>query len=139
MSVKIKLSAGFRSNNGTKSLHLYRKESIFKSICKATLRSHLLFCQQAVPSESCKHSNSMRMSFFFIQKSVNRCHISLGILTIQALYIHNIYSILIEQYFIDMFGSILKLSQVFWNTLLNPKNVFYFLHTPVWLSTIWAH
>ena len=30
---------------------------------------------------------------------------------------HNVFSILIEQYFIDMYGSILKLYQGLWNTL----------------------
>ena len=42
------------------------------------------------------------MRFFFIKKSVKRCHISLGFLVIQARYINKIFSILIEQYFIDL-------------------------------------
>ena len=51
------------------------------------------------------------MSFFFIQKSVKHCNISLGLWVMQTLYINN------EQYFNDTFGSILKLCQGFRNTL----------------------
>ena len=51
------------------------------------------------------------MSFFFIQKSVKRCNISLGLLVMQILYINDVFTILIEQYFTDTFGSIVKLCQ----------------------------
>ena len=53
------------------SLHLYGLESLVKSMHKATVRLHLLFWQQAVVFESYKHSNNLRMSFSFTQKSVN--------------------------------------------------------------------
>ena len=46
--------------------------SLCKSMCKATVWSYLLFWQHAALSESCKHSNNLRMSFFFIQKTVKR-------------------------------------------------------------------
>ena len=122
------------------SLHLYGLESLFKSTHKATMRSHLLFGQQAVVSESCKNSNNLRMSFRFIQKYVKRSHIFFGYLLIQTLYINNAFSILIEQYFIDTLENILKLFQGFLNTLLNPKNIFYHVHTLLWfLGNNWAH
>ena len=89
----------------------------FKCMHKATLRWLLLFWQQAVLSESYKDSNNLRMSFFFIKKSVKRCHISLGLLGIQTLYISNGFLILMGHYFIDTLESILKLLQGFWNTL----------------------
>ena len=59
------------------------------------------------------------MSFFFIQKSVKRYHVSLGPLAIQALYINKVFSILIEEYFIGTLQNILKLFPGFRNTLLN--------------------
>ena len=49
------------------------------------------------------------MSFFFVQKSVKRRHISLGLLVMQTLYINNGFLFLIEHYFIDTLESILKL------------------------------
>ena len=76
---------------------------------KATLRSHLLFWQQAALSESCQYSDNLKMSFFFVQKSVKRRHISLGLLVMQTLYINNGFLFLIEHYFIDTLESILKL------------------------------
>ena len=86
---------------------------------KATMWSHLFFWQKEVLSESCEHSNnhSNDMSFFFIQKSVNCCYISFYLLVLQTLYINNVFSFLIEQYFIDTLQNILKLFQGFWNTL----------------------
>ena len=60
------------------------------------------------------------MSFFFIQKSVKWCHISIGLLAMQTLYFYNVFFLLIEQCFINTFESILKLFQSFWNALLNP-------------------
>ena len=80
---------------------------------KATLRPHLLSWQQAVPSESYKYSNNLRMSFFFIQKSVKRCHIFLDLLVMQTLYINKGFLFLIEHFFIDTLEIILKLLQGF--------------------------
>ena len=95
------------------SLHLHGMESLFKSMNNATMQLHLLFWSQAVLSESSKHSNNLKISFFFIQKSVKRCNISLVFLVMQTLYINNVFTTLIEQYFNDTFGSILKLCQGF--------------------------
>ena len=107
---------------------------------KATMRLHLLFWQQAVLSESSEHLNNRRRVFSFIQKSVNRFHLSFGLLLIQALYITNVFSILIEPCFIETPENILKLSEVFLNTLLNLKNIFYHVHTLVWfLGNNWAY
>ena len=75
---------------------------------KATVPLHLLFLQQAALSESWKHSNNLRMSFFFTQKSVKCYQISLGILLMQTLYITNVCFFPLEQYFIDTLESILK-------------------------------
>ena len=67
---------------------------------------------------------------FFYSKSVKCCYISLyGPLVMQTLYITNVFFFLIEQYFIDALESILKLFHRFWNTLLYPKNIFYYAHT----------
>ena len=79
-------------------LCICKDRKVFSSkVCKATMRSHLLFWQQAVLSESWKHSNNLRMPFSFIQKS--------------AIYPSwsNVFLFLIEQYFIDRLDSILKL------------------------------
>ena len=69
------------------------------------MRSNLLFWQQTVLSASCKHLNNLRMSFFFIQTSVKCCHITI--------HINDVFSILIEQYFIETLQNILKLVQGF--------------------------
>ena len=39
---------------------------------------HFCFFGSKQSSKSCKHSNNLRMSFYFIQKTVKCCHISLG-------------------------------------------------------------
>ena len=80
---------------------------------KATMWSKLFLSQQALVSESCKYSSSMRMSFFFIEKTVKCCHISLGILLRQPRYVNDVFYFLIEQYFIDTLETILKLFQGF--------------------------
>ena len=89
-SVKIKRrSVRFCPNNWTMPLHLYGWESLFKSMHKATMRSHLFFWKEAVLSERCKHSNNLRMSFLFVQYSVKDCRISFGLLAMRTLYINN--------------------------------------------------
>ena len=77
------------------------------------------------------------MLFCFIQKSVKCCHIPLGFLVMQTLYI---FSFLIEQYLTDTLESILKLLKKICNTLLNLKNIYYLVHTLVKvLDNDWAH
>ena len=66
------------------------------------------------------------MYFFFIQKSAKRCHIFLGLLVMQSLYINGFF-ILIEQYFSNTFGSILELCKGFWNTLFTYPKMFFIM------------
>ena len=77
------------------------------------MQSHLFFGQQAVLSEKYNLSNNLKISFFFIQKSAQCCHISLGLLELQTPNINNIFFFLTEQYFIDALETILKLFQGF--------------------------
>ena len=56
---------------------------------KATMRPNLLFCLQAYSL----HSNNLGMSLFFIQIYVKCCHIFLGFLVMQTLYVNKVFSI----------------------------------------------
>ena len=129
-------SFGFRPNNGTMSLHLYGWKSLFKSIHKATMPLNHLLWRQAVLSESWKHSNNLRMLFFFIKNSVKGNHVSLGFLIMQTLYINNVFSIPIAQYFIDTLQNILKYVKVFKILYLitNLWNIFH--HVILWHFTL---
>ena len=56
---------------------------------KATMRPNLPFCLQAYSL----HSNNLSMPFFFIQIYVKCCHIFLGFLVMQTLYVNKVFSI----------------------------------------------
>ena len=53
------------------------------------MRPNRLFCLQAYSL----HSNNLSMSFFFIQIYVKCCHIFLGFLVMQTLYVNKVFSI----------------------------------------------
>ena len=126
-----RVSLGFGRNNRIMSLHLCGKEIIFKRMYKAANQSHFLLWQLSALSWNCTHSSNLRMSFFFKNLSSASLHpmfelqifeitknVSLGLLVMQTLYINNVFSVFIQQYFIDTLKIILKIFQGFRITLL---------------------
>ena len=81
------------------------------------------FARKQNSLKSDKHSNKLRMSFFFIRKSAKSCHISLFVMETPC--INNVFLFLVNQYFIETLESILKLFQGFWIFLLKstPKQI----------------
>ena len=102
ISLNIKQSSvGFCPYNGTMPLKLHGKERLFKSVHKSTIWSHLLLWWQTVHSDSCHQTLGVIKLFKVNSSKLPEISLFVGLLVMQTLYINNVLSIFIEQYFND--------------------------------------